>query len=154
MLGRRSLLLPTALLTLLVSHCVDARPYDFLDNYRDPPLSPEKGPPASANASRDKSLLPAQICGVVAGYVVTVLIWGVLLLTVGRRMRRKSENSPRTLELSLLPRGLLVLLRPHLRGALRAGPRRSLRKRGGAIRQPLVRPLLSFNHRVRSIRRS
>jgi len=102
MLGRRSLLLPTALLTLLVSHCVDARPYDFLDNYRDPPLSPEKGPPASANASRDKSLLPAQICGVVAGYVVTVLIWGVLLLTVGRRMRRKSENSPRTLELELV----------------------------------------------------
>jgi hypothetical protein len=102
MLGTRSLLLPTALLTLLVSQTAYARPYDFLDNYRDPPLSPEKGPPASFHASRDKSLLPAQICGIVGGYVVTVLIWGVLLLTVGRRMRRKTENSPRTLELELV----------------------------------------------------
>ncbi|KAF2690146.1 hypothetical protein K458DRAFT_258241, partial [Lentithecium fluviatile CBS 122367] len=95
--------LPTALLTLIVSCTfVQARPYNFLDNYRNPPPSPEDGPPASAHASRNKDLLPAQICGVVGGYVVTVLIWGVLLLTVGRRMRRKTENSPRTLELELV----------------------------------------------------
>lgn len=100
----RRALLPPALLLLLAGF-VAAAPhpsYNFLDNYRDPAPSPEKGPPASANASRDKSLLPAQICGIVGGYVITVLIWGILLLTVGRRMRRKSENSPKTLELELV----------------------------------------------------
>lgn len=102
MLSRCSRLLPTALSLLIVATCIDAAPYDFLDNYRNPPPSPEDGPPASAHASRNKSLLPAQICGVVGGYVLTVLIWGVLLLTVGRRMRRKTENSPKTLELELV----------------------------------------------------
>lgn len=103
MLGARPLLLPAALLTLIVSHCAraDALPYDFLDNYRNPPPSPEDGPPASAHASRNKDLLPAQICAIVGGYVVTVLIWGILLLTVGRRMRRKVEASG-NLELELV----------------------------------------------------
>lgn len=101
MLGSRPLLLPAALLTLIVSHCAHARPYDFLDNYRNPPPSPENGPPASSHASRNRDLLPAQICGIVGGYVVTVLIWGVLLLTVGRKMRRRTQESP-NLELELV----------------------------------------------------
>lgn len=99
--------LPSALVLLLVSAAHSApspRPYNFLDNYRDPTPSPQDGPPASANASRDRSLLPAQICGIVAGYVGTVLVWGVLLLTIGRRMRRKTENSPKTLDLELVTR--------------------------------------------------
>ena len=101
--------LPPALLLLLASavHVHSApspRPYNFLDNYRDAAPSPQVGPPASAHASRDRNLLPAQICGIVAGYVGTVLIWGILLLTVGRRMRRKTENSPKTLELELVTR--------------------------------------------------
>lgn len=94
--------LPTALCLLLVVTCIDAAPYNFLDNYRQPAPSPEEGPPASAHASRNKGLLPAQICGVVGAYVLTVLIWGVLLLTVGRRMRRKTQNSPKSLELELV----------------------------------------------------
>ncbi|KAF1969557.1 hypothetical protein BU23DRAFT_557573 [Bimuria novae-zelandiae CBS 107.79] len=99
--------LPPALLLLLATVTDSApspRPYDFVDNYRDAAPSPQEGPPASANASRDRSLLPAQICGIVAGYIGTVLIWGILLLTVGRRMRRKMENSPKTLELELVTR--------------------------------------------------
>ncbi|KAJ4295193.1 hypothetical protein N0V90_007203 [Kalmusia sp. IMI 367209] len=99
----RRALLPPALLLLLAGFVAAApHPYDFLDNYRDPAPSPEDGPPASAHASRNKNLLPAQICGIVGAYVVTVLIWGILLLTVGRRMRRKTENSPKTLELELV----------------------------------------------------
>jgi hypothetical protein len=99
--------LPTALLSLLIaaSHTLAAPSipisYDFTDNYKPAPL-PEDGPPASFYASRNKNLLPAQICGVVGGYVVTVLIWGILLLTVGRRMKRKTQTSPKTLELELV----------------------------------------------------
>ncbi|KAL5377680.1 hypothetical protein DPSP01_009605 [Paraphaeosphaeria sporulosa] len=97
----RRALLPPALLLLLVDF-VHAAPYNFLDNYRDPTPSPEDGPPASAKASRDKNLLPAQICAIVGAYAVTVLIWGLLLVTVGRKMRRRTENSPKTLELELV----------------------------------------------------
>ncbi|KAF2449602.1 hypothetical protein P171DRAFT_427781 [Karstenula rhodostoma CBS 690.94] len=97
----RRALLPPALLLLLVDF-VHAAPYNFLDNYRAPAPSPEDGPPASANASRDKNLLPAQICAIVGAYAVTVLIWGLLLVTVGRKMRRRTENSPKALELELV----------------------------------------------------
>lgn len=99
--------LPSALLLLLASQVRSApnpHPYNFIDNYHDPAPLPQNGPPASAHASRDKNLLPAQICGIVAGYVATVLIWGILLLTVGRRMRRKTESSPKTLDLELVTR--------------------------------------------------
>lgn len=96
--------LPTALSLLLLATCIDALPWNFnpLDNYHDKTPSPEEGPPASANASRNKALLPAQICGVVGAYVLTVLIWGVLLLTVGKRMRRKSGETPKKLEIELV----------------------------------------------------
>ncbi|KAF2749526.1 hypothetical protein M011DRAFT_518052 [Sporormia fimetaria CBS 119925] len=89
---------------LLVTACVDATKYDFdfLDNYRRPAPAPEDGPPASRNASRDKSLLPAQACAIAGAYILTVLIWGVLLLTVGRKMRRKAETTPKALELRLV----------------------------------------------------
>lgn len=105
---RRLTHLPQPLVLLLLAAAASSSvsaapfPYNFLDNYRNPAPSPEDGPPASAHASRDKSLLPWQICGIVGGYIVTVLFWGILLLTVGRRMRRKTENSPRTLELQLV----------------------------------------------------
>ncbi|CAI6320049.1 unnamed protein product [Periconia digitata] len=97
-------LLPTALVSLILvlSSASSPLPYDFTDNYRDPAPSPEEGPPASSTASRNKEILPYQITGVVGGYVLTVLFWGILLLTVGRRMRRKTENSPKTLELQLV----------------------------------------------------
>jgi hypothetical protein len=96
--------LPPALLQLLLTVAVSAAPptsYNFLDNYRDPAPSPEDGPPASYHAVRDKNVLPYEVCGLVGGYVLTVLIWGVLLLTVGRRMRRKALDPPKQLELEL-----------------------------------------------------
>lgn len=97
----------TALSLLLIASSAVAAPYDFLDNYRQKAPAPEDGPPAAANASRDRALLPGQICGIVGGYVATVLIWGILLLTVGRKMRRRTENPPAPLDVEL------VNARPH-----------------------------------------
>ena len=75
MLGRA---LPPALVSLLVTAATAAAapsPYDFKDNYRpQPPPAPER------------SRLPYEICGIVGGYLFTVLIWALLLITVGRTM--------------------------------------------------------------------
>jgi|SRR5690242_16226784 len=98
MLGRT---LPPALFSLLLAAARAAAspsPYDFKDNYNDPAPSPEDGPPASFHATRDRDRLPYEICGLVGGYVFTVLIWGILLLTVGRKMRRKALEPPPALE--------------------------------------------------------
>ncbi|KAF2830884.1 hypothetical protein CC86DRAFT_367523 [Ophiobolus disseminans] len=93
--------LPPALLSLiLVVSEAAAFPYDFRENYKSAP-APEDGPPASARASRDPSRLSYDVAGVVGGYVLTVLIWGVLLLTFGRRMRRRALEPPKALELEL-----------------------------------------------------
>ncbi|KAG8628157.1 hypothetical protein KVT40_004030 [Elsinoe batatas] len=54
-----------------------------------PASAPELGPPLSADATRDLSLLPIQISCIVAAYVFTSLLIGSLLLTVGRRLRRR-----------------------------------------------------------------
>ncbi|KAH7068650.1 hypothetical protein FB567DRAFT_599045 [Paraphoma chrysanthemicola] len=94
--------LPPALVSLiLVVSKAAAHPYDFKDNYKKDAPAPEDGPPASYNASRDPNRLPYDIAGVVGGYVLTVLIFGVLLLTVGRKMRRKALDPPKALELEL-----------------------------------------------------
>ncbi|KAF2258174.1 hypothetical protein CC78DRAFT_144365 [Lojkania enalia] len=100
--------LPSPLSLLLLASTATALPgppgaLDWLENYKHPEApSPEDGPPASYHANRDKAHLPAEICGIVGAYLGTVLIFGVLLLTVGRRMRRKTENSPKTLELQIV----------------------------------------------------
>ncbi|KAH6633275.1 hypothetical protein C7974DRAFT_392444 [Boeremia exigua] len=91
--------LPPALFSLLLAAVrASPSPYDFKDNYNDPAPSPEDGPPASFHATREKGRLPYEICGLVGGYVLTVLIWGILLLTVGRKMRRKALEPPPALE--------------------------------------------------------
>lgn len=108
MLGRA---LPPALFSLLLAAArATASPYDFKDNYHDSAPSPEDGPPASYHATRDRQRLPYEICGLVGGYVFTVLIWGILLLTVGRKMRRKALNPPPPLEFEqeLKPMGVNI----------------------------------------------
>ncbi|TKA61761.1 hypothetical protein B0A49_11864 [Cryomyces minteri] len=55
--------------------------------------SPEDGPPLSRTASRDRALLPGQICGILGAYVLFVLIVGTAFLTVGRRLRRTAGTS-------------------------------------------------------------
>jgi hypothetical protein len=69
-----------------------------IDNF--PALSPLCGPPISVNALRDKSKLPAQICGVVGSYILCLVLVGFFLLTVGRRIRRNTETlSAREIEM-------------------------------------------------------
>jgi hypothetical protein len=104
MLGRA---LPPALVSLLLTVAAVAAapsPYDFHDNYREKAPSPESGPPASFHATRERSRLPYEICGIVGGYLFTVLIWGLLLITLGRTMRRKALNPPKALELEMEPK--------------------------------------------------
>lgn len=67
-----------------------------------PAPAPEDGPPFSAHASRDRALLPAQICGVVGAYLGSILIIGILLLTVGRRLRREAQSSQGTLAMEMV----------------------------------------------------
>ncbi|PSN73759.1 hypothetical protein BS50DRAFT_195208 [Corynespora cassiicola Philippines] len=93
--------LPVALSILLIPSLACAAPYLLTDAQRPAPV-PRDRTPAAIHAASNKARLPAEICGLVGGYVVTVLIWGILLLTVGRRMRRRTENSPKTLELELV----------------------------------------------------
>ena len=63
---------------------------------------PENGPPFSADAIRNPALLKAQICGIIGSYVGFALIIGVLLATVGRRMRRRAQSSQSSLGMELV----------------------------------------------------
>ncbi|KAJ9657180.1 hypothetical protein H2201_008261 [Coniosporium apollinis] len=84
--------LPITALLFLLAASVGATPPGFWDIEIDngPAPSPEDGPPLSANASRDKSLLPAQICGILGGYIITILFIGACLLIFGRRLRKQA----------------------------------------------------------------
>ncbi|CAE6995971.1 hypothetical protein PTTW11_00235 [Pyrenophora teres f. teres] len=147
--------LPPALVSLLlVATGASASPYNFLDNYRNPAPSPEDGPPGAYHAIRNKDVLPYEICGIVGGYVLTVLVWGVLLLTVGRRMRRKALDPPMQLELELQGKPI----RPTLKTPSLASPPLSARsffrrfKRNGSSdstpQSPEVTSPSSFDQKV------
>ncbi|PIA95064.1 hypothetical protein CB0940_08974 [Cercospora beticola] len=51
----------------------------------------ESGPPFSFHATRDRSLLPYQIIGIVGAYVGSVLLIGTFLLTFGRSLRKRAQ---------------------------------------------------------------
>lgn len=71
-----------------------------------PAPSPEDGPPLSATASRDKSLLPVQIGSIFGAYFLSVLVVGIAILLIGHRLRRAAQASPRTLDMEMVkPRG-------------------------------------------------
>ncbi|KAH8808573.1 hypothetical protein F5884DRAFT_376289 [Xylogone sp. PMI_703] len=71
-----------------------------------PAPSPEDGPPLSRGASRDKSLLPAQIGGIVGAYVFSVCVVALGLVLVGRKLRRKIQEASRALDVELVEPGL------------------------------------------------
>lgn len=68
----------------------------------DPAPSPEDGPPLSAGASRDKSLLPAQIGGIVGAYLFSVCVVGIALIVIGRRLRRQIQRSCKALDIEMV----------------------------------------------------
>ncbi|OAK96142.1 hypothetical protein IQ06DRAFT_49244 [Phaeosphaeriaceae sp. SRC1lsM3a] len=116
--------LPPSLLSLiLVVSQAAAIPYDFKQNYKD--SAPASQPP------RDPRRLPFDVAGVVGGYLATVLIWGVLLLTIGRRMRRKALEPPKALELELQNKPV----KPSIRTAPLASPPLSARSASSWLRK-------------------
>lgn len=68
----------------------------------DPAPPPADGPPLSAGASRDKALLPAQISGIVGAYLFSLLLVGIGIFIIGRRVRQRVEiayNKSRDIEM-------------------------------------------------------
>jgi hypothetical protein len=59
-------------------------------NY-DPAPPPDKGPPLSAGSLRDPAYLPAQVGAIIGAYILALVVIGVALLTVGRRLRLESK---------------------------------------------------------------
>ncbi|PBP25394.1 hypothetical protein BUE80_DR003873 [Diplocarpon rosae] len=73
-----------------------------LNIYWDPAPSPEDGPPLSAGASRDKSLIPAQVGAILGSYIFCICIFGILLTVLGRRLRNRVKASPRALDIEMV----------------------------------------------------
>ena len=67
-----------------------------------PAPAPQDGPPLSAGASRNLSILPAQIGAIVGAYVAFVLAVGLAVLFVGRRLRASAQSSQRTLDVEMV----------------------------------------------------
>lgn len=94
----RSLSLLYGLLLLILPSVARPNPISI---WNDPAPPPDEGPPLSASAVRDPSLLWREIAGIVGAYVGTVVILLGCLLTVGRRLRHSAQSSNRTLEFEM-----------------------------------------------------
>ena len=92
------------LLPLLLSSTTKATPTNIwhISIFEGPAPPPGKGPPIQASALRDKSYLPAQIASLVAAYVLSLLVIGTAILFVGRRLRRATQASPKSLSMEMM----------------------------------------------------
>ena len=97
-----STLVNNTALTLLLVHLIEASKLWHISVDEAPAPLTQAGPPFSFHATRDRSLLPGQICGIVAAYFGTILIIGALFLTVGRRLRSEAQSSQSTLGMELV----------------------------------------------------
>lgn len=61
-----------------------------------------KGPPIAASAVRDISFLPTQIGSIIGAYLFSVVVIGVALLLIGRRLRQAALSSPCTLAMEMV----------------------------------------------------
>ncbi|KAF2103827.1 hypothetical protein NA57DRAFT_50694 [Rhizodiscina lignyota] len=52
--------------------------------------------------NNNRSLIPAQICGIVGAYFLTIVVIGICLLTFGRRMRREAQYGSGLLEVEMV----------------------------------------------------
>ncbi len=68
----------------------------------DPAPAPEDGPPLSRGASRDLSLLPAQIGGIIGAYLFSVCTVGIALILIGRKLRVAIQSSPKVLDIEMV----------------------------------------------------
>ncbi|QSZ35313.1 hypothetical protein DSL72_008182 [Monilinia vaccinii-corymbosi] len=62
----------------------------------------ENGPPLSAEASRNKAILPAQIGGIVGAYLFSICVVGFFIIIFGRRLRRQLASEASALEVELV----------------------------------------------------
>ena len=89
---------------LLSSKLAAARPSNIwaINIDEGPAPSPEDGPPLSASAIRDKAFLPLELGAVFGAYLLAVIVIGSAAFTVGRRLRRSAQTSPRTLAMEMM----------------------------------------------------
>ena len=92
------------LVQFLYFHIVRAFPSYFwhpsiLD---DPAPPPDEGPPLSASALRDRSKLKFEIIGIILSYLIFASGLLILLFTVGRRLRRRTQTSNRSLDIEMV----------------------------------------------------
>jgi hypothetical protein len=66
-----------------------------------PAPPPDKGPPLSAHATRDPAILKYQIVGIVAAYLLCLCI-ATVVITYGRRLRRKNQTSDQSLSMEMV----------------------------------------------------
>ncbi|CZR68397.1 uncharacterized protein PAC_18296 [Phialocephala subalpina] len=68
----------------------------------DPAPSPEDGPPASAHASRDPALIPAQVGAILGAYLFSVCIVGIALILIGRKLRLSVQRAAKALDIEMV----------------------------------------------------
>lgn len=89
--------------------------------FRGPAPSPAKGPPASAHALRDPSKLKYEIIGIVAAYLFWLTVTAIGVFLVGRRFRKKSQESDQTLGMETIKSTGFINIRE-----MEAGPKSPL----------------------------
>lgn len=92
------------LIQLLQFHTVRALPSHIwrVDIWTDPAPPPDEGPPLSASALRDPSKLKFEIIAIILAYIIFTSGLLLLLLTVGRRLRRNTQTSNRNLDMEMV----------------------------------------------------
>ncbi|KAK3077224.1 hypothetical protein LTS18_010876, partial [Coniosporium uncinatum] len=88
MIERSALL---AFLLLLSTHCASASAATAVLRLEARLTKATTIPPLAQHANNDPSILPAQICGIVGAYLLSVIVVGTCLLTFGRKMRRDAQ---------------------------------------------------------------
>ena len=68
----------------------------------DPAPPPDKGPPLSASALRDKTKLKFEIIGIILSYLISAGGLLILLFTVGKRLRRNAQSSNTSLDVEMV----------------------------------------------------
>jgi hypothetical protein len=85
-----------------------------LNIWYDPAPPPEDGPPLSASASRDRSLIPAQVGGIVGAYLFSICVVGIALILLGRKLRHQIQVSAKALDIEMVePRFETAQPTPH-----------------------------------------
>ncbi|KAN0117823.1 hypothetical protein V8E51_003800 [Hyaloscypha variabilis] len=67
-----------------------------------PAPPPADGPPLSADASRNRALIPAQVGAIIGAYLFSVCIVGIALILIGRKLRHQVQASAKALDIEMV----------------------------------------------------